>query len=137
MRPLNGIKDEAYKAAAELLKPGGRAASNRYLVEGENLVRKALASPSPVHAVYATPDEAPQLRDLCRDAGVPLYVAGGGLMPKLVGTGYETAVTALAPYTPSTVNTFRSACTPAPPEESELPIVSAVRMRHLFAKAAL
>ena len=35
-------------------------------------------------------------QELCRDAGVPLYVAGGGLMPKLVGTGYETVVTALA-----------------------------------------
>ncbi len=96
MQLLNGIKDEAYKAAAELLKPAGRAASGKYLVEGENLVRQALASPSPVHALYATPDAAPVFRDECAAREIPLYVAGGGLMPKLVGTGYETAVTALA-----------------------------------------
>lgn len=96
MQLLNGIKDEAYRAAAELLKPSGRAASGKYLVEGENLVRKALAAPSPVYAVYAMPDVAPQFRDECAGREIPLYVAGGGLMPKLVGTGYETAVTALA-----------------------------------------
>lgn len=96
MQLLNGIKDEAYRAAAELLKPGGRAAIGKYLVEGENLVRQALASPSPVHAIYATPDAAPRFREECATREIPLYVAGGGLMPKLVGTGYETAVTSLA-----------------------------------------
>ena len=96
MQPLTGIKDEAFRAAVELLKPAGRAASGRYLVEGANLVRQALASPSPVYAVYATPEEATHLREACIAANVSLYVAGGGLMTKLTGTGYETAVTALA-----------------------------------------
>src|SRR4051794_39233860 len=88
MQLLNGIKDEAFRAAAELLKPGGRASSGKFLVEGENLVRQALDSPSAVHAIYATPEMAPQFRDECAARDIPLYVAGGGLMPKLVGTGY-------------------------------------------------
>lgn len=96
MQLLNGIKDEAYRAAAELLKPAGRAATGNYLVEGENLVRQALASPSPVHAIYTAPEVAPSLREECAAREIPLYVAGGGLMPKLVGTGYETAVNSLA-----------------------------------------
>jgi TrmH family RNA methyltransferase len=95
MQPLSGIKDEAYRAAQALLKPGGRAESNRYLVEGENLVRQALKTPD-VKAVYATPESATEFREACATQGLPLYVAGGGLMQKLVGTGYETAVTTLA-----------------------------------------
>lgn len=95
MQPINGIKDEAFRKAQALLKPQGRAESNRYLVEGENLVHQALKTPL-VRAVYATPESANQFRDECLQKDVPLYVAGGGLMPKLVGTGYETAVTSLA-----------------------------------------
>lgn len=96
MQSLTGIKDEAFRAAQALLKPGERAARGQYLVEGENLVRQALNSPSAVYAVYATPDEAPNFHEACAAREVPLYVAGGGLIPKLVGTGYETAVAALA-----------------------------------------
>ena len=95
MQPLSGIKDEAFRAAQALLKPGGRAEANRYLIEGENLVRQALKT-GDTRAVYATPESAPQLRDECAALEIPLYVAGGGLMQKLVGTGYETAVTSLA-----------------------------------------
>ena len=95
MIPLNGIKDEAFRAAQALLKPQGRVESRRFFVEGENLVRQALKTPL-VNAVYATPESAPQFHEKCREKEVPLYVAGGGLMQKLVGTGYETAVTSLA-----------------------------------------
>src|SRR5687768_7514604 len=95
MQPINGIKDEAFRTAQALLKPQGRAESNRYLVEGENLVRQVLKTPS-VHAVYATPESATHFREGCLQKDVPLYVAGSGLMQKLIGTGYETAVTSLA-----------------------------------------
>ena len=95
MQPINGIKDEAFRAAQALLKPQGRAEAKCYLVEGDNLVRQALKTPL-VRAVYAMPESAPQLREECLQKDVPLYVAGGGLMQKLVGTGYETAVASLA-----------------------------------------
>jgi TrmH family RNA methyltransferase len=95
MQHINGIKDEAFRAAQLLLKPQGRAEANCYLVEGDNLVHQALKSSS-TRAVYAIPESAPHFREECLQKGVPLYVAGGGLMQKLVGTGYETAVTSLA-----------------------------------------
>ena len=95
MQPLSGIKDDAFRAAQALLKPGGRAESHCYLVEGENLVAQALKT-ALTRAVYATPESAPPLREVCLQNEIPLYVAGGGLMQKLVGTGYETAVTSLA-----------------------------------------
>lgn len=103
MQPINGIKDEAFRRAQALLKPQGRAESNCYLAEGENLVQQALKTPV-IRAVYASPESAPQFRDECLQKDVPLYVAGGGLMPKLVGTGYETAVTSLAIVEQQTLN---------------------------------
>ena len=96
IQPIPGIKDPAFKAAAALAKAAERAASGRYLVEGTGLVQQALRSSSKVHAVYALPGEAPALIPLCREAGADLHILGDGLIAKLIGTGYETAVTALA-----------------------------------------
>ena len=71
--------------------------TGRYLVEGSDLVRQALVSPSPVHAVFATPEAAtPDFEALCAAAKASLFVAGAGLIARLVGTGYETAVTTVA-----------------------------------------
>jgi TrmH family RNA methyltransferase len=96
MREIGGIKDAIFREALALTKPGGRAESGRYLVEGFDLVTQALWSPSSVHAVFALAAEAGRLRAECAERAVPLYVAGSGLLNKLVGTGYETSVTAVA-----------------------------------------
>ena len=96
MQQITGIKDEAYRDAVALTRPGERATQKKYLVEGVGLVRQALASPSPVLAVYAIDEEAPGLYEQCKHLNVPLYVIGAGLVAKLVGTSYETAVTAVA-----------------------------------------
>lgn len=70
----------------------------RYLAEDLDLVRQALASPeAEVIAVFASAEAARELEAACAARGVALYVLGsGGLMTKLVGTGYDTAVTAVA-----------------------------------------
>ncbi len=64
------------------------------------MVRQALASPSPIFAVFATATEAGSdnraLEAACAAQRVPLYLLSAGLLAKMVGTGYETAVTALA-----------------------------------------
>ena len=96
MESVGGIKHPAFRDAAALTRAAGRAETGRYLVEGADLVRQALAAPAPVFAVFATPDEARGLEPLCAGRRAPLYVIGGGLLGKLVGTGYETAVTAVA-----------------------------------------
>jgi TrmH family RNA methyltransferase len=96
-QPVSGIKHPAYQDALALTRPSGRAETGRYLVEGADLVSQALASPSPVFVVFALPGEADALAAPCAARKAPLYVLGSsGLMGKLVGTGYETAVTALA-----------------------------------------
>ena len=96
MQSVSGIKHPAFREALALTRAGGRAETGRYLVEGSDLVRQALAVPFPIHAVFALPEQAAGLAAACAARAVPLYVLGGGLLAKLVGTGYETAVTALA-----------------------------------------
>jgi RNA methyltransferase, TrmH family len=101
---VSGIKHPAYRDALALTRAGGRAATGRYLVEDLDMVRQALASPTAVlHAVFATPDAAPELESACIERAVPLYILGSGLLTKLVGTGYETAVTAIAVVAQRTV----------------------------------
>lgn len=95
MEVIDGIKHPAYKHALSLTRPGERAQSGLYLVETANFVRQALASPSEVLSVFATKEEANDLSDACAARGIPLYVMGTGLVHKLVGTGYEVAVTAI------------------------------------------
>jgi TrmH family RNA methyltransferase len=96
MEEIGGMKHEAFQYAQSLTRQGGRDKSGCYLAESLNLTLQALASPSKTQMVFATQEEAAGLREPCKAQGVPLYVLRGGLMQKLVGTGYETATTAIA-----------------------------------------
>lgn len=100
---VSGIKHPAFREAQALTRPAARAETGRYLVEGLDLVRQALApnARAPVFAVFATPDAA---KAIPNDCPAPVYILGGGLIGKLVGTGYETAVTALAIVAQSVVS---------------------------------
>ncbi|WP_309714617.1 RNA methyltransferase [Armatimonas sp.] len=90
-------KHPAYEAAERLLKPVGRRETGQYLVEDIHLVRQALISPqTTVSAAYCLPSDVAELESLCVARGIPLYVLTGGLLQKLTGTGYETAVSAIA-----------------------------------------
>jgi tRNA G18 (ribose-2'-O)-methylase SpoU len=96
---LGGIKHPAFRDALSLTRAGGRIASGRYLVEDADMVRQALTSSpdtTPIFAVFVSPEAVADLESLCAARNVPLYIAGGGLLSKLVGTGYDTAVTAVA-----------------------------------------
>ena len=94
---VSGIKHPAFRDALALTRTAGRAASGRYLVEDTSLVRQALnAAEASVFGVFATFDAAPQFEESCNTRKTPLYVLSGGLIHKLVGTGYETAVEAVA-----------------------------------------
>lgn len=97
--PVSGIKHPAFQQALALTRPAGRAETGRYLVEGADLVRQALTAPAAtVESVFAlTGAAANELFPACAARNVPLYVVGSaGLLAKLVGTGYETAVAAVA-----------------------------------------
>lgn len=97
METLAGMKHPAFQEALALLKPASRQSSGWYLAEDLGLVEQALALPrASVRAIFATPEVAGGLSARCQAKGVPLYVASAGLLSKLVGTGYDTAVTAVA-----------------------------------------
>ncbi len=96
MISISSLKHPAFVEAAALLKSSVREETRRYLIETENFVTQALASDASVFGVFALTSAAPALVEPCRQRGVPLYTLGMGLMQKLVGTGYETAVTAIA-----------------------------------------
>lgn len=97
LEPVGGIKHPAFQAALALTRFAGRAEAGHYLVEGADLVGQALVSPSAVNAVFALDSAASAFSAACAARGVPLYtLASAGLIAKLVGTGYETAVTAVA-----------------------------------------
>ncbi|MCX6368090.1 MAG: RNA methyltransferase [Armatimonadetes bacterium] len=90
-------KHPAYEAAERLLKPVGRRETGQYLVEDIHLVRQALVAPeTAVSAAYCLPGDVAELEPLCVARGIPLYVLTSGLLQKLTGTGYETAVSAIA-----------------------------------------
>lgn len=98
---IGGIKHPAYRDAIALTRAGGRSATGRYLAEDVDLTRQALRAhaggQAEVFAVFATPDAVQQIEpDFAGVQNVPLYVLGPGLLSKLVGTGYETAVAAVA-----------------------------------------
>ncbi len=95
---VSGIKHPAFRDAVALTRAGGREATGRYLVEDKNLVRQALAphSPSPVYAVFAETGEAHEWEEACGARHIPLYLLGAGLLNKLLGTGYNTAIAAVA-----------------------------------------
>lgn len=112
---VGGIKHPAYRDALALTRAGGRAATGRYLVEDVDTVAQALqASGATVYSVFATPEATPGLEALCIEHQVPLYVVGAGLLTKLLGTGYETAASAVAVVAQKTVAPETLLAGPAP-----------------------
>ncbi len=94
---VSGIKHPAFRDALALTRTGGRVATGRFLVEDVKLVVQALATTSiSVYAVFSTPDALPVVEPGCAARRIPLYVLSGGLIQKLIGTGYETSAQAIA-----------------------------------------
>ncbi len=89
-------KHPAFQFAVSLTKRTTRTESGKFLLETASFVGQALRSSTHIDSVFVVdgvPDTIPQLS---RERDVPLYVVSRGLMQKLVGTSYDTDVTALA-----------------------------------------
>ena len=91
-------------------------------------VSRALTTASSVAASFTMPTFTASGRMSSITAAIWSYTACGGractyLTPTVFCT--VTAVTAVAPYTPSAENVLRSACRPAPPEGSDPAMESA------------
>jgi len=94
---LPSIKHPLVRSARSLNQPAEREAQNRYLIEGEDLLRTAVACRAPI--AYALLADAPfpsDLADALSSAGVPWYRISRGLLFKVIGTPYETAVNSVA-----------------------------------------
>ena len=93
MDRLDTPRAPALAAALRLHHALERAAAGRYLVEGAGLVRQALAAGRLLEA-FLLPD-AGDLRGELAQAGIVCHELEPRLLPKLIGTNYETAVTAV------------------------------------------
>ncbi|MBI2299338.1 MAG: RNA methyltransferase [Armatimonadetes bacterium] len=97
MPPVDSPRHPAFQAAAALTASLARAAAGRYLVEGERLVRQALAAGVLLEAFVVV--EA--LEAEISAAGVTTWRLPSGLVPRLCGTGYETKLEAVGVVTRS------------------------------------
>lgn len=87
--PELSARSAAVSAARRLLKRAFRAADRRFLAEGPQAVREALARPGTVSSLFATADAADRHRDLlaaARGAGVEVRWVSGAVMESLAQT---------------------------------------------------
>ncbi|MCS6860401.1 MAG: RNA methyltransferase [Abditibacteriales bacterium] len=95
---VDSIKHPAVKAARLLNQPSGRAASKQYLIEGADMVHLALQSHARLVGVFLTDNfvDASSVLPQLQEREVPIYRVGRGLLFKIIGTSYETAINAVA-----------------------------------------
>lgn len=85
---LEGPQDPVFRAVAELSGGLARARTGLFQVEGEHLTRQALAAGLLAQALVL--DES--LADEVAAAGVPTWLLPPKLLPRLLGTSYETSL---------------------------------------------
>jgi len=93
MSRITSARDPALLAALQLHQGLHRAAAGRYLVEGIGLIRQALAAGRLVEAFYTSDDDG--LAAELSAAGLPARDLDAKLLPRLIGTHYETSITAV------------------------------------------
>jgi TrmH family RNA methyltransferase len=100
LRAVDGIKDPAVREAQALIRPEIRAEEGRFLIEGEDMVERALRESATLDAVFLADSPGHPLPDaLIRrlaERGVPAYRLSQGLLFKILGSSYETSTAALA-----------------------------------------
>jgi tRNA G18 (ribose-2'-O)-methylase SpoU len=97
-QPITTIKHPALRRARSLQTAAGRAQARQLLIEGEGMLRQAAAAHAGLTDVFfldsVKVDES--LSSALAAAGAACYSISRGLMTKIVGTGYDTSVTAVA-----------------------------------------
>jgi TrmH family RNA methyltransferase len=95
---VDSIKHPAIKAARLLNQPSGRAASRQFLIEGVDMAHLALESHARIAGVFLsdTCEDELSLAERLRARDVPTYRVSRGLLFKIIGTSYETAINAIA-----------------------------------------
>lgn len=100
VRTITGLKDPTFAFVRGLCRPEGRLQARAFVVEGDEIVAQALAASAPPQTVLLSdalpPARAAELAELAANRGVNCCQISRGLLTKLTGAGYETAVEALA-----------------------------------------
>lgn len=117
MQPIDGPRHPAFAAACELTTALGRAAAERYLVEGGKGVRQAAAAGALLEA-FVLDDHAALAEDL-RAGGAAVWLLPRKLLLKLTGTAYETS--------PTVVGVARRALLGSPPTAGLLLVGEAIQ----------
>jgi TrmH family RNA methyltransferase len=95
---ITSLKHPAIQRARALQTPAGRAQAGQFLIEGEALIRHALAAHVPISDAFFldTAEADPMVASALVEAGAGCYLLSRGLLTKIIGTGYDTSITAVA-----------------------------------------
>ncbi len=96
---IRSIKDEKVIEARLLRSSVGRRAAQKLLIEGEEAIRWALASPSRVHYIFVHEalESEPFTKELITNE-IPLYFATEGVLKKISDTSYLIPYLAVASF---------------------------------------
>ncbi|HUT75137.1 MAG TPA: RNA methyltransferase [Armatimonadota bacterium] len=94
--PISGVKHPALRRARALATPAGRARAQHFLIEGESMLRQALAAKVGVTDAFLLADAEVETSLVEALTQARCYVLPRSLMTKILGTGYDTAITAAA-----------------------------------------
>ncbi|MGQ0845075.1 MAG: TrmH family RNA methyltransferase [Sporichthyaceae bacterium] len=95
------VRSAPVSAAAKLTKRAFRTTQRRFLAEGPQAVREALAIPGGVLSLFATGEAAgrhPELLDAAQTAGAAVYRVSGQVMNTLTGTVTPQGLLAVCPF---------------------------------------
>jgi TrmH family RNA methyltransferase len=95
--PITRLKHPALQRARALQTPAGRAQSQHFLIEGEAMLRQALGASAGLADAFFLERVAvdASVSPALAAASVNCYTLGRGLMTKILGTGYDTSITAI------------------------------------------
>jgi TrmH family RNA methyltransferase len=104
---ITSVRSAPVSRARRLHKRAFREADRRFLAEGPQAVREALATPGAVVEVLATGDASrrhPELPGAAAAAGIPWHTASGAVMSELAGTVTPQGVVAICAMTTMTLS---------------------------------
>jgi tRNA G18 (ribose-2'-O)-methylase SpoU len=93
LHPIHSLDDPRlapyrYMKEKELARDG-----RRFIAEGENVVRRLLASSTPVESVFLAERKVPAIAQLCPDS-VPVFAATDDLIEQIIGFEFHSGVLA-------------------------------------------
>ncbi len=93
--PLLSVKSSRVRTARRLARRVSRAEAGRFLAEGPQAVREALALPGCVHEVFALPGRHAPLAATAEAAGIPWLLVDEAAMAALSETVHPQGVVAV------------------------------------------